>query len=483
MTRRNIGSGGMGDPRVRRSVGVFGLASLLVALAAVWIDPAASARTVVNPAGPVLTVRRAPSVVRVALGRQNLAKALDLVMADAEFAPARAASCLHVVVDGGTVYGDGADRAVTPASTLKVLTTATVLSLMAPGTRFTTEVRTAGPPTGGTVAGDLWIVGGGDPLLETADYTRTQDHLPDVATKLEELADRVVAAGVTRIEGRVVGDDRRYDDVRFLSTWKRAYLASGEVGPIGALSVNDNFTVRSASGRRTGSANPARDAAAEFAGLLTERGVTIAGEPAGTGKGPQAISAEAPAVVVATIDSVPIEQVVQEVLVFSDNTAAEMLVKEAGFRSTNAPGTWVSGSAAIGAMVAARSSGKVATVDGSGLDRSDRVTCAVLTDVLSGEPAAGALESGLPVMGRTGTLRKRLRGDPAAGHVRAKTGSLNGVSSLAGFADTRSGARAVFAFVANNLSSTATGVRLGNLISQQLVGFPEAPDVAQLGLP
>ena len=79
MIRRNIGSGGMGDPRVRRSVGVFGLASLLVALAAVWIDPAASARTVVNLAGPVLTVRRAPSVVRVALGRQNLAKALDLL--------------------------------------------------------------------------------------------------------------------------------------------------------------------------------------------------------------------------------------------------------------------------------------------------------------------------------------------------------------------------------------------------------------------
>ena len=472
----------MADRRLRRTVGVFGLASALVAIAAVAIDPHASARAVTPLSGPVLTVRRAPSVVHAAVGRQRLAKALDEVMADPEFAPARPSSCLHVVVDGGTVYDDGADRSVTPASTLKVLTTATALSLMPPGTRFTTEVRAAAPPAGGTIAGDLWLVGGGDPLLETADYTRTQDHRPDIATKLEDLADRVVAAGVTRIDGRVIGDDRRYDDVRSLSSWKRGYLASGEVGPIGALNINDNFTVRNANGRRTGSTSPARDGAAEFAGLLTERGVTIAFDPAGTGTGPQAVTTDVPAVVVAKVDSVPIEQVIQEVLVFSDNTAAEMLVKEVGFRATNAPGSWASGSAAVRSMVAVRSSGNIATVDGSGLDRSDRVTCTVLTDVLAFEPAAGAFEAGLPIMGRTGTLRKRLRGDPADGHVRAKTGSLNGVSSLAGFADTRSGARAVFAFVGNNLASTAIGVRLGNAIAQQLVAFPDAPDVGEFGL-
>ncbi len=470
------------DPRIRRSIGAFGLLAALVGVAAVGIDPAASARAVKAPSGPVLTVRRAPTAVHIAVGRQNLATALDRVMADPEFAPSRAKSCLHVVVDGGTVYDDGAGRPVMPASTMKVLTTATALSLMAPGTRFVTEVRSSAPATAGTIVGDLWLVGGGDPLLETADYTLTQGHRPEIATKLEDLADRVVAAGVTRIEGRVIGDDRRYDEVRSLSTWKRDYLASGEVGPIGALSVNDNYTVRTASGRRTGSSSPARDAAAEFARLLAERGVTVTGGPAGTGTGPQAVTVDAPKVMVASVASAPIELVIQEILVFSDNTAAEMLLKEVGFLATKTAGTWASGSAAVRAMVATRSSGAVATVDGSGLDRSDRVTCTVLSDVMSGEPAAGPFESGLPVMGRTGTLRKRLRGDPAEGRVRAKTGSLNAVSSLAGFADTRNGARAVFAFVGNGLASTATGVRLGNLIAQQLVAFPDAPDIVQLGL-
>jgi serine-type D-Ala-D-Ala carboxypeptidase/endopeptidase (penicillin-binding protein 4) len=470
------------DPRIRRAVGVFGLASALVAATAFALDPVASARPVPASAGPLMSVRRAPTVLRVALGRQNLAKALELVMSDSEFAPARSSSCVHVVVDGGTVYDDGAGRPVTPASTLKVLTTAAALSVIPAGATFTTEVRAAAPPSGGVVGGDLWLVGGGDPLLETADYTATQDHRPEIATKLEDLADKVVAAGVTRIDGRVIGDDRRYDDMRVLPTWKRGYLASGEVGPIGALSINDNFTVKNAKGRRTGSPNPPRDGAAEFAGLLAERGVKISGEPTGTGGGADGVSTAAPETVVASIESVPIELVIQETLVFSDNTAAELLLKEVGFRSTKSPGSFASGAAAVRAMVADRSADPVATVDGSGLDRSDKVTCTVLTDVLGAEPAGGALETGLPVMGRTGTLRKRLKGDPAEGRVRAKTGSLNGVSSLAGFADTRSGARAVFAFVGNSLASTATGIRLGNRIAQQIVSFPDAPDESTLGL-
>ncbi len=475
--------GRFSDPRIRRAVGVFGLASVAVAVAAMAIDPVASTRLVPSASGPVLTVRRAPAVLQVALGRQNLAKALDLVASDPEFVAARSSSCVHVVIDGGTVYDDGATRPVTPASTLKVLTTATALSLIPAGTTFTTEVRAAAPPTDGAVSGDLWIVGGGDPLLETADYTATQDHAPEIATKLEDLADRVVAAGVTRINGRVIGDDRRFDDMRVLPTWKKGYVASGEVGPIGGLSINDNFTVKNAKGRRTGSSDPSRDGAAEFADLLVARGVTITGTPAGVGSGADSVSGAPPGTVVASIESAPIEKVIQETLVFSDNTAAEMLLKEAAFRSTQAPGTFAAGVAAVRTLVATRSSGSISTVDGSGLDRSDQLTCTVLTDVLAAEPIGGALESGLAVMGRTGTLRKRLKGDPAEGRVRAKTGSLNGVSSLAGFADTRNGARAVFAFVGNSLASTATGVRLGNRLAQQLVAFPDAPDVRMLGFP
>ena len=473
---------GLADRRLRFTVAIFGVAAAIVALAGAVIDPVPSERTVATPLAPLLNVRRVPEMLRVAVGRQRLASALEVVLSVPAFADARAQSCLVARVDGGTVYADGGDRAVIPASTLKVLTAATALSLIAPGERFVTEARASAAPVDGVIAGDLWLVGGGDPLLETPDYSRTQDHSPEIATDVSALADKLVDAGVTRISGAVVGDDRRYDTVRQVKTWKRQYLSSGEVGPIGALSINDNFTIKSARGKRTAAVDPPRDAAAEFAALLVERGVTVGSEARGATPSDPAATVVAPSVL-ATIESQPIETVVQEVLVWSDNTAAEMLLKEAGFRSTNQQGSAESGVAAVRAFAATRSAGAYAAVDGSGLDRSDQVTCSLLVDVLAGEKPGGPLERALPVMGESGTLRRRLRGDAAAGKVRAKTGSLNGVSSLAGFADTAGASRAVFAFVGNGLASTATGVEIGNQVAQQLVRFPDAPPLESLSLP
>ncbi len=471
------------DRRVTRVVAAFGVAAAGVGIAGGLVDPAAtSSARATSAAAPLLSVRRTPDVLRLAIGRQRLAGALDLVMSAPEFAAARTASCLVASVDGGIVYGEGATRPVIPASTLKVLTAATALSVIPTGEGFTTEVRSTVPVENGVLRGDLWLVGGGDPLLETPEYGRTQDHSLEIATNIEALADKVVAAGITRIDGSVVGDDRRYDNVRTVKTWKRQYLADGEVGPIGALSINDNFTVRNARGQRTGATDPPRDAAAEFALLLTDRGISIGGEPRGAVTEPAAPIA-APTVV-ASIESLPIESVVEEVLVWSDNTAAEMLLKEVGYRSANAPGSVANGVAAVERFVAEHTDGGAYVgADGSGLDRGNQVTCSVLVGVLADAPPGGALERALPVMGKTGTLRRRLRDDAAAGKVRAKTGSLNGVSSLAGFADTGDGSRAVFAFVGNGLASTATGVEIGNRVAQLLVRFPDAPPLEQLELP
>ncbi len=472
----------LNDRRLRVSVALFGIAAAGVAVTGMLIDPASSSSGAMSATAPLFSVRRTPEALRVAIGRQRLAGALEVVLRNPAFVDARPTSCLVARVDGGTVYADGADRSVIPASTLKVLTAATALALIPPEERFTTELRASAMPVDGVIAGDLWLVGGGDPLLETPDYSRTQDHSPEIATNVTALADKLVASGVTRINGGVVGDDRRYDDTRQVKTWKREYLAAGEVGPIGALSLNDNFTKKNARGRRTGAVDPPRDAAAEFAALLVERGVTIGSDARGAKPTDSAAAVVAPSVL-AAIESQPIELVVQEVLVWSDNTAAEMLLKEVGFRSTNRPGSAETGVAAVKAFVATRSSSAYQAVDGSGLDRSDQVTCSLLADVLAGEKPGGALERALPVMGESGTLRRRLRGDAAAGKVRAKTGSLNGVSSLAGFAETANASRAVFAFVGNGLASTSTGVDIGNQVAQQLVRFPDAPPLSALGLP
>ena len=91
------------------------------------------------------------------------------------------------------------------------------------------------------ITGDVWLVGGGDPLLATQDYVHTFRRPPEPVTSLEALADGVVAAGVTQITGRVVGDESRYDTQRYVASWPARYIRAPEIGPMSALSVNDGF--------------------------------------------------------------------------------------------------------------------------------------------------------------------------------------------------------------------------------------------------
>jgi hypothetical protein len=122
-------------------------------------------------------------------------------------------------------------------------------------------------------------------------------------------------------------------------------------------------------------------------------------------------------------------------------------------------------------------------IDGSGLDRANRVTCEVLLSTVRSQRVDGPFFKGLSVMGEYGTLRKRLRGTPAQGIVHAKTGSLNGVSSLTGFAQTADQTEAHFAMVFNELASTGDGVRAGNAIAESIVAFPSAPELNEFSLP
>ena len=80
----------------------------------------------------------------------------------------------------------------------------------------------------------MWLVGGGDPLLTTQDYVHTFRRPPEPVTSLEALADRVVAAGVTQITGRVVGDESRYDTQRYVASWPERYISAPEIGPMSA---------------------------------------------------------------------------------------------------------------------------------------------------------------------------------------------------------------------------------------------------------
>ena len=122
--------------------------------------------------------------------------------------------------------------------------------------------------------GDLYLVGGGDPLLSSDWYpTSNMERYPVMSpTRLEALADELVSAGVTSITGDVVGDASRYDDEYFAPTWG-AGVAGLEAGPYDALMANDSRVLF----EPLKSNDPAHGAAQEFVRMLDERGIAVGG--------------------------------------------------------------------------------------------------------------------------------------------------------------------------------------------------------------
>jgi len=180
--------------------------------------------------------------------------------------------------------------------------------------------------------------------------------------------------------------------------------------------------------------------------------------------------------VVATIDSPPLGDVVGAMLGESDNLAAELLVKELGARFGGA-GTTAAGLGVVRGALASLGpvAAGVASVDGSGLDRSDRLTCDALQTTLAQGGEGGELGRNLPVAGRNGTLARRFVGTPAAGRIRAKTGSLRGVNALGGWATTVDGRSLQFALMANDLPNEAAGTALEDQVVSALAVWPQAP--------
>jgi serine-type D-Ala-D-Ala carboxypeptidase/endopeptidase (penicillin-binding protein 4) len=473
---------------IRRAVAGV-LVTTAMAGAGLAASPGMGSKTNAPPANsssfPLFSARRVPGSLRLGVGRTRLAGVVANQLDSEDLKAARPKSCVAISVGGGLVVAEGMDRQVIPASTQKTLTATSALSRLGIDTRFRTEVRATAKPVGATLTGDLWLVGGGDPLLESADYTATQPHDPTDATPLDALVDSIVKTGITTVTGSVVGDARRYDTDSRIKSWKRSYTSTGEVGVISGLMINDNFSITNTRGKRVAAIDPPADAARLLQTMLTAKGVTVVGEARSAtaeDAAPQTIAPE----LVASIESLPLSGVIGEMLRWSDNTTAEMLVKELGRteRSSRAPipGSWSEGIKRVkhSLTFAGVTTTGLTMIDGSGLDVSNRVTCRILLQTVQSHVGNNPFSDGLPVMGASGTLRKRLRGTAATGNVRAKTGTLNGVSSLAGTAESvNQGGTASFAMVFNGLASTAYGVRAADAIAEAMVAFPDAPPLEQ----
>ncbi len=393
----------------------------------------AAARAVLPPPAEVLpTAAGLAASLKAALGVPELAKQPTSV-------------AIRDVTSGRLLYGKDPSTGFIPASTTKLLTSTAALGLLGPDHRFTTKVVRGAKP------GQIVLVGGGDPSLATAAArSRIVDpaHSFRGAPTVDGLADRTAkalrAAGTTSVA--VTVDDSLFSG-QINPKWEAQYVPTGVVARVSALWVDENKL--SWPSQLPRAKDPAVAAGDAFVAALSKNGITVTGEPT-HGRAP------AKAATVASVQSPPLADLIEHVLLVSDNDGAEILARQVAVASGK-PATFAGAAAAVKAELTKLGVAGADTIqlyDGSGLSRHNRISADVLSKVLvvasrSQNPKLRPLLTSLPIAGFTGSLARRFGGSDGVGLVRAKTGTLSGVSSLAGLATTRDGATLAFAVMSD----------------------------------
>ncbi|MEY4401109.1 MAG: putative D-alanyl-D-alanine carboxypeptidase [Actinomycetota bacterium] len=416
-----------------------------------------------SPREPVFSVRRIARTTAIEARVANLRSSLAVY---SDSLPSGA--CLTAIADARAVASVNSTTPLVPASNMKLLTAAAALDVLGAGHRFETQLR--GTRDGATIVGNLWLVGGGDPLLSTRAYPTTQLNPTISPTFLDALADEIAASGVTIVSGSVVGDESRFDSERYVPTWGDGIRAI-EAGPLSALMVNDGIIL----GEPLKPTDPAAGAAKTLTQLLRDRGVKVIGAP-------RSGVAPADAQVIARLVSAPLSAILVDVLTNSDNNAAELMLKELGLVGASSA-TRVAGLRVVADALRARGIDLAGTTlaDGSGLDATNRVTCITLASLLNSYGFDSVIGQGMALAGTTGTLRDMFTMGPASGRVRAKTGTLRNVKSLSGFFPTRDGA-ITFVLILNGagVANQSEYRPLWNDLMQSLATYRESPQEQQL---
>ena len=403
---------------------------------------------------------------------------------------------------GDTLFAVNPGMSLNPASTLKLYTTALAFEQLGPDHRFTTDVLRHGPVANGTLTGNLILRGGGDPALSRRYFDG------DGNGPMRALARQIVDAGIRRIVGDVIGDDRAFEPKPVPDGWLNRYLHASYAARVSALSLNENlihvvvtpgragqpgavrlepattaFTVTNTSSTRSKSRGaqvtvtggedgvirvrgwigasseprvyglvvpePARFTTGALLRALRDIGVVVEGQ-ARVGPTPPG------AIRVASMPSPPLAELAGVMNRESINHYAELI-----FRNASRPASPLGvGSATMGNALlrdfmelrVGASPTDVFAADGSGLSTLDRVTARSMVKLLSyahRAPWSRQFHESLPVAGREETLRLRMRRTPAQGNLHAKTGTTNDVVALSGYVSARTGEILAFAFLYN----------------------------------
>jgi D-alanyl-D-alanine carboxypeptidase/D-alanyl-D-alanine-endopeptidase (penicillin-binding protein 4) len=449
----------------------------------------------------------------------TLAEQCERILSDPGLKGGFQGVCIQSLRDGRILYARNEDILFLPASSQKLFTSAAALNALGSDWRYITRVLRSGRvDPDGTLQGDLYLQGTGDPLLEAKD--------------LDALAEAVKRAGIGRIRGWVFGDGDCFDRQRYGAGWEWDDMPFYYAASVSGLNVNKNLvrvevkpgnrvgdpvqvtvlpdsmrvlvSVRALTGekgaastltigRETGKnvitvegtlaidarpeaqtseavtvEDPVLYAAELFVQRLEAAGVTVEGL-SGEGNTPVA------AVEVARHEGLPLSALLQRLNKPSDNLVAECLLKTLAAEKTG-QGSW-----RIGRRLATEwlvsvglPSDGFRIADGSGLSRHNYLSARSMVRLLEAmyrRPDGNVFIDSLPVAGVDGTLRNRLKETPAAGNCRAKTGTMSHVSSLCGYVATKEGEMLAFAILMNNHPSNEQARIAQDKIAALLAGW------------
>jgi len=417
--------------------------------------------------------------------------------------------------DGRVLYTRNNDKFVVPASNMKLLTMSVAAEKLGWDFRFETKLDAVGTVTDGTLTGDLIVVGGGDPSIDSQNF--------GAAPLFDEWAAALRAAGIRRIDGRLIGDDNVFDDSTVGPGWAWDYLGDGyaagssglnynentaivrvwpgatvgaparlELSPVGhGLTLVSKVTTSAAGGTPSisnyrypgsdilevsgtiplGRAVVVRTAAVENPTQFFVNGFKAALEAQGTFVRGGAWDIDAVTTpltlagrrTIASHQSLPLSSLGAYFLKESQNFYGEAILKTLGQRIGRAGSTAAGKRVVIDTLTAwGIPADAYLMYDGSGLSRYNYVTSdaivSLLKHVWNDERLRGPFLAALPVGAQDGTLELRMRNTVLAGRVQAKTGTISNVRSLSGFLVTESGERLVFSMIANHFTATSAQV-------------------------
>lgn len=355
---------------------------------------------------------------------------------------------LHVEVldatSGETLFSKDEQQPARTASVMKVLTAAVALDVLGPDYRITTSVMVSP-----SEPGKLYLVGAGDVTLSRMPGNITSYYAK--APKLDSLTRQIaswakassISISAVSVDSSLFGGEKDWHP-----TWSKLGLSSGYMAPVSALQIDaaritSTRNPNSWLARRT--STPVKQAGELFVASLNKMGIAT---------GLKATSAKAPtdSVVIASVQSRPVSELVANMLRVSDNSIAEALARVASIKY-GLDGSMASLTPLYKKVLKARGLdvAKISVIDGSGLSRLNQVPAALINDLLllvnQGVGDYEVLEAGLPVSGDSGSLRSRFATGSKVetkGKVIAKTGYILTGYSLAGFLTAQDGTELIF---------------------------------------